>query len=56
MPKFCTDFNIKKSNRRGEIVHFIITSYNDNMHSFEIKANIIPELLLKLSDCEIKKL
>lgn len=55
MPKFCTDFNAKTSNKRGETIPVIITAYDDKTYSFEIKTTPTAELLLKFSDCEVKK-
>ena len=47
MPKFCTDFNAKTSDRRGEIVPVIITAYEDKSHDFVIKTSPVSCLLLK---------
>ena len=47
MPKFCTDFNAKTSDRRGEIVPVIITAYEDKSHDFVIKTSPVAGLLLK---------
>ncbi len=47
MPKFCTDFNAKTADRRGEIVPVIITAYEDKSHSFVIKTSPVAELLKK---------
>ena len=47
MPKFCTDFNAKTSDRRGEIVPVIITAYEDKSHDFVIKTAPVAGLLLK---------
>lgn len=55
MPKFCTDFNAKTANRRGETVPVIITAYDDKSYSLEIKTTPTVELLLKYADCEVKK-
>lgn len=55
MPKFCTDFNAKTANRRGETVPVIITAYDDKSYSLEIKTTPTAELLLKYADCEVKK-
>ena len=38
MPKFCTDFNAKTADRRGEIVPVIITAYEDKSFDFVIKT------------------
>ena len=47
MPKFCTDFNAKTADRKGETVPVIITAYEDKSHSFVIKTTPTAELLLK---------
>lgn len=47
MPKFCTDFNAKTADRRGEIVPVIITAYEDKSHDFVIKTTPVAPLLLK---------
>ena len=47
MPKFCTDFNAKTSDRKGEIVPVIITAYEDKSFSFVIKTSPVSDLLLK---------
>ena len=47
MPKFCTDFNAKTSDRRGEIVPVIITAYEDKSFDFVIKTTPVAELLKK---------
>ena len=47
MPKFCTDFNAKTGDRKGEIVPVIITAYEDKSHSFVIKTSPVAGLLLK---------
>ena len=38
MPKFCTDFNAKTADRRGEIVPVIITAYEDKSFDYVIKT------------------
>ena len=38
MPKFCTDFNAKTSDRIGEIVPVIITAYEDKSYDFVLKT------------------
>lgn len=38
MPKFCTDFNARTADRRGEVVPVIITAYEDKSHDFELKT------------------
>lgn len=47
MPKFCTEFNAKTADRRGEIVPVIITAYEDKTFSMEIKTSPVTGLLLK---------
>lgn len=47
MPKFCTDFNAKTADRRGEIVPVIITAYEDKSHEFVIKTSPVAGLLIK---------
>ena len=47
MPKCCTDFNAKTSDRRGEIVPVIITAYEDKSHDFVIKTSPVAGLWLK---------
>lgn len=47
MPKFCTDFNAKTADRRGEIVPVIITAYEDKSFDFVIKTSPVAGLLLK---------
>ena len=53
MPKFCTDFNAKTADRRGEIVPVIITAYEDKSFDYVIKTTPVAELLLK--EAGIKK-
>ncbi len=47
MPKFCTDFNAKTADRRGEVVPVIITAYEDKSFDFVIKTSPVAGLLLK---------
>lgn len=47
MPKFCTEFNAKTGDRRGEIVPVIITAYEDKTFDMEIKTSPVAGLLLK---------
>lgn len=47
MPKFCTDFNAKTADRRGEVVPVIITAYEDKTFDFVIKTAPVAGLLLK---------
>ena len=47
MAKFCTDFNAKTADRRGQIVPVIITAYEDKSYDFVIKTSPVAGLLLK---------
>ena len=47
MPKFCTDFNARTADRKGEIVPVIITAYEDKSFDFVIKTSPVAPLLLK---------
>ena len=47
MPKFCTDFNAKTADRRGQIVPVIITAFEDKTFEFVIKTSPVTGLLLK---------
>lgn len=47
MAKFCTDFNAKTADRRGQIVPVIITAYEDKSCDFVIKTSPVAPLLLK---------
>jgi len=47
MPKFCTDFNAKTADRKGEIVPVIITAYEDKSFDFVIKTSPVAGLVLK---------
>ncbi len=47
MPKFCTDFNAKTADRRGEIVPVIITAYEDKSCDFVLKTSPVAGLLKK---------
>lgn len=47
MGKFCTDFNAKTADRRGEIVPVLITSYEDKTFEFVIKTTPVAPLLFK---------
>ena len=47
MPKFCTDFNAKTADRKGEVVPVIITAYEDKSFDFVIKTSPVAPLLLK---------
>lgn len=47
MAKFCTDFNAKTADRRGQIVPVIITAYEDKSYDFVVKTSPVAGLLLK---------
>ncbi|MGM9873906.1 MAG: 50S ribosomal protein L11 [Bacilli bacterium] len=47
MAKFCTDFNAKTADRRGEVVPVIITAYEDKSYDFVIKTSPVAGKLLK---------
>lgn len=47
MAKFCTDFNAKTADRRGEVVPVIITAYEDKSFDYVIKTAPVAGLLLK---------
>ncbi|MCD8209430.1 MAG: 50S ribosomal protein L11 [Coprobacillus sp.] len=47
MAKFCTDFNAKTADRRGEVVPVLITAYEDKSCDFVIKTTPVAPLLLK---------
>ena len=47
MAKFCTDFNAKTGDRRGQIVPVIITAYEDKSYDFVIKTSPVAGLILK---------
>ena len=47
MAKFCTDFNAKTADRRGQIVPVIITAFEDKSYDFVIKTSPVAGLLLK---------
>lgn len=47
MAKFCTDFNAKTADRKGQVVPVIITAYEDKSFSFEVKTSPVTGLILK---------
>ncbi len=47
MAKFCTDFNAKTADRRGQVVPVIITAYEDKTYDFVVKTSPVAGLLLK---------
>ena len=52
MNKFCTDFNAKTADRRGQIVPVIITAYEDKTHDFVVKTSPVAGLILKAAGLE----
>lgn len=52
MAKFCTDFNAKTADRKGQVVPVIITAYEDKSYDFEIKTTPARELILKAAGLE----
>ena len=52
MAKFCTDFNAKTGDRRGQIVPVIITAYEDKSFDFVIKTSPVAGLILKAAGIE----
>lgn len=47
MAKFCTDFNAKTGDRKGQTVPVIITAYEDKSYDFVLKTAPTAELILK---------
>ena len=47
MPKFCTEFNDKTKDRKGDIVPVIITAYEDKSFDVVLKTTPAPVLLKK---------
>lgn len=47
MNKFCTDFNAKTGDRKGQVVPVIITAYEDKSYDFVIKTSPVAGLILK---------
>ena len=47
MPKFCTEFNARTSDRIGDIIPVIITAYEDKSFDFVIKTTPVTVLLKK---------
>ncbi|MDY4849196.1 MAG: 50S ribosomal protein L11, partial [Bacilli bacterium] len=47
MAKFCTDFNAKTADRKGEIVPVVITAFEDKSFEFVIKTSPVAGLILK---------
>ena len=52
MPKFCTEFNAKTSDRIGDVVPVIITAYEDKTFDFVIKTTPVALLLKKEAGIE----
>ena len=47
MPKFCTDFNAKTADKKGEVIPVIITAYEDKSFDFVIKTSPVTGLIKK---------
>lgn len=47
MAKFCTDFNAKTADRRGEVVPVVITAFEDKSYEFVVKTSPVAGLLIK---------
>jgi large subunit ribosomal protein L11 len=47
MPKFCTDFNAKTADKKGETIPVIITAYEDKSFDFVIKTSPVTGLIKK---------
>jgi large subunit ribosomal protein L11 len=47
MNKFCTDFNAKTADRKGQTVPVIITAYEDKSYDFAVKTSPVAGLILK---------
>ena len=47
MAKFCTDFNAKTADRRGQVVPVLITAYEDKSYDFVVKTSPAAGLILK---------
>ena len=52
MAKFCTDFNAKTGDRKGQVVPVIITAYEDKSYDFVIKTTPVAPLILKAAGIE----
>ena len=52
MAKFCTDFNAKTGDRKGQVVPVIITAYEDKSYDFAIKTTPAAPLILKAAGLE----
>ena len=47
MPKFCTEFNARTADRKGEVVPVIITAFEDKSFEFVLKTSPVTGLLKK---------
>ena len=52
MPKFCTEFNAKTSDRIGDVVPVIITAYEDKSFDFVLKTTPAANLLKKAANVQ----
>ncbi len=52
MPKFCTEFNARTADRKGEIVPVIITAFEDKTFEFVCKTSPVTGLLLKAANIQ----
>jgi large subunit ribosomal protein L11 len=52
MPKFCTDFNAKTADRKGQIIPVIITAFEDKSFEFVIKTSPVAGLIRKAAGIE----
>lgn len=52
MPKFCSEFNEKTADRKGDVVPVIITAYEDKSFDFVIKTSPVTNMIKKA--CNIK--
>ena len=50
MPKFCTEFNEKTADKRGNIIPVIITAYEDKSFDFVIKTSPVANEIKKSND------
>ena len=54
MAKFCTDFNAKTADRKGQVVPVIITAYEDKSYDFVIKTSPAAGLILTAAGLILK--
>jgi large subunit ribosomal protein L11 len=52
MPKFCTEFNDKTKDRKGDLVPVIITAYDDKSFTFVLKTTPAAVLIKKAAGIE----